>query len=58
VPHLKVTVFFGTGVTSWVDFPAAERLGITVRRVIYPTRSHWTRGHRRGLAEQRFEHAA
>jgi transposase len=24
----------------------------------YPTRSHWTRGHRRWLAEQRFEHAA
>jgi transposase len=25
---------------------------------IYPTKSHWTRGHRRWLAEQRFEHAA
>jgi transposase IS116/IS110/IS902 family protein len=25
---------------------------------IYPTRSHWTRAHRRWLAEQRFEHAA
>lgn len=25
---------------------------------IYPTRSHWTRGHRRWLAEQRFAHAA
>jgi transposase len=25
---------------------------------IYPTRSHWTRGHRRWLAVQRFEHAA
>ena len=24
----------------------------------YATRSHWTRGHRRWLAEQRFEHAA
>jgi transposase len=24
----------------------------------YPTRSHWTRAHRRWLAEQRFEHAA
>jgi transposase len=24
----------------------------------YPTKSHWTRGHRRWLAEQRFEHAA
>src|SRR5262249_31152997 len=25
---------------------------------IYPTRSHWTRAHRRWFAEQRFEHAA
>jgi transposase len=25
---------------------------------IYPTKQHWTRGHRRWLAEQRFEHAA
>lgn len=25
---------------------------------IYPTRSHWTRAHRRWLAEQRFDHAA
>jgi transposase len=25
---------------------------------IYPTKRHWTRGHRRWLAEQRFEHAA
>lgn len=25
---------------------------------IYPTKSHWTRGHRRWLAEQRFDHAA
>ena len=25
---------------------------------VYPTRSHWTRAHRRWLAEQRFEHAA
>ena len=25
---------------------------------IYPTRRHWTRGHRRWLAEQRFEHPA
>jgi len=24
----------------------------------YPTKRHWTRGHRRWLAEQRFEHAA
>jgi transposase len=24
----------------------------------YPTRSHWTRGHRRWLAEQRFDHPA
>jgi transposase len=25
---------------------------------VYATKSHWTRGHRRWLAEQRFEHAA
>lgn len=25
---------------------------------IFPTRRHWTRGHRRWLAEQRFDHAA
>jgi transposase len=25
---------------------------------IYPTRSHWTRAHRRWLSEQRFDHAA
>jgi transposase len=25
---------------------------------IYPTRRHWTRAHRRWLAEQRFEHPA
>jgi transposase len=25
---------------------------------IYPTKRHWTRAHRRWLAEQRFEHPA
>src|SRR4029453_16540482 len=32
-PSLKVIVFLGTGVSSWVDLPAAERRGIRVRRV-------------------------
>lgn len=31
---LRVIVFLGTGVSSWVDLPAAERLGIRVRRVL------------------------
>ena len=33
-PKLKVIVFLGTGVSSWVDLPAAERCGIKVRRVL------------------------
>src|SRR5262245_6301487 len=32
-PTLKSIVFLGTGVSSWVDLPAAERRGIRVRRV-------------------------
>ena len=32
-PDLKSIVFLGTGVSSWVDLPAAERRGIRVRRV-------------------------
>jgi D-3-phosphoglycerate dehydrogenase len=32
-PNLKSIVFLGTGVSSWVDLPAAERRGIRVRRV-------------------------
>ena len=32
-PTLKSIVFLGTGVSSWVDLPAAERHGIRVRRV-------------------------
>jgi D-3-phosphoglycerate dehydrogenase len=32
-PTLKRIVFLGTGVSSWVDLPAAERRGIRVRRV-------------------------
>ena len=31
---LRVIVFLGTGISSWVDLPAAERLGIRVRRVL------------------------
>jgi D-3-phosphoglycerate dehydrogenase len=33
-PHLRVIVFLGTGVSSWVDLPAAEHHGIVVRRVL------------------------
>ena len=33
-PHLRIIVFLGTGVSSWVDLPAAERQGIAVRRVL------------------------
>jgi D-3-phosphoglycerate dehydrogenase len=32
-PGLRRIVFLGTGVSSWVDLPAAERRGIRVRRV-------------------------
>jgi D-3-phosphoglycerate dehydrogenase / 2-oxoglutarate reductase len=32
-PELRSIVFLGTGVSSWVDLPAAERRGIRVRRV-------------------------
>ena len=32
-PSLRRIVFLGTGVSSWVDLPAAERRGIRVRRV-------------------------
>jgi len=32
-PALRGIVFLGTGVSSWVDLPAAERRGIRVRRV-------------------------
>ncbi|HEV8309619.1 MAG TPA: NAD(P)-dependent oxidoreductase [Methylomirabilota bacterium] len=33
-PDLRLIVFLGTGVWSWVDLPAAERRGIRVRRVL------------------------
>ena len=33
-PTLRIVVFLGTGVTSWVDLAAAERRGIRVRRVL------------------------
>ncbi len=33
-PHLRIVVFLGTGVSSWVDLAAAERQGISVRRVL------------------------
>jgi D-3-phosphoglycerate dehydrogenase len=33
LPDLRVTVFLGTGVGSWIDLEAARRLGIRVRRV-------------------------
>ncbi len=33
-PDLRVIVFLGTGVSSWVDLVAAEARGITVRRVL------------------------
>jgi D-3-phosphoglycerate dehydrogenase len=33
-PHLRIVVFLGTGVSTWVDLPAAERLGVSVRRVL------------------------
>src|SRR5262249_813339 len=32
-PSLRSIVFLGTGVSSWVDLPAAARQGIRVRRV-------------------------
>jgi D-3-phosphoglycerate dehydrogenase / 2-oxoglutarate reductase len=32
-PSLRRIVFLGTGVSSWVDLPAADRRGIRVRRV-------------------------
>lgn len=32
--HLRIIVFLGTGVSSWVDLPAAEQHGIVVRRVL------------------------
>src|SRR5579883_1802633 len=31
---VRVIVFLGTGVSSWVDLPAAEARGIIVRRVL------------------------
>jgi D-3-phosphoglycerate dehydrogenase len=34
LPDLRVTVFLGTGVGSWIDLEAARRLGIRVRRVL------------------------
>jgi len=33
-PDLRLIVFLGTGVWSWVDLAAAERRGIRVRRVV------------------------
>jgi len=33
-PHLRIIVFLGTGVSSWVDLPAAQQHGIVVRRVL------------------------
>lgn len=33
-PHLRIVVFLGTGVSSWVDLAGAERQGISVRRVL------------------------
>jgi hypothetical protein len=36
-PHLRIIVFLGTGVSSWVNFPAPDHHGIVVRRVLgYP----------------------
>jgi D-3-phosphoglycerate dehydrogenase / 2-oxoglutarate reductase len=33
-PKLRIIVFLGTGVGSWVDLPAAEARGLRVRRVL------------------------
>jgi D-3-phosphoglycerate dehydrogenase / 2-oxoglutarate reductase len=33
-PRLRIIVFLGTGVSSWVDLAAAEARGIAVRRVL------------------------